>query len=261
MLAIVVGTEAVLMVNGFHLTDGLYYCTRFERDLKQLQAKYGVSVATEIKEENYPKAWTTEIVFMPEVVPLENSLGVSQMIHALTLALEKYPPDLIRKEIKEFVLLETLTVNSFPYGGTYDKSTKQVFITRKNNELQESFHHEFSSLLKHAYRFPEQDWKKANGRHFSYRIESEPQFFVKVMHDLVEVPGKEALYQRGLLNFYSETGLENDFNVYAETVFAHPKEMRALIQQYPVIRNKYAVFKTFYLTIDKRFAPVFAEID
>ncbi|MBI3897631.1 MAG: hypothetical protein HY308_04950 [Gammaproteobacteria bacterium] len=130
VLASIVGVEAVLIENGFHLTDGLYYCTRFERDFEQLQAKYGVSVATEIKEENYPKAWTTAIVFTPEVVPLKNSLGVSQMIHALALALEKYPPDLIRKEIKEFVLLETLTVNSLPIAGTYDRSTKWILLLK-----------------------------------------------------------------------------------------------------------------------------------
>ncbi|MBI3897627.1 MAG: hypothetical protein HY308_04930 [Gammaproteobacteria bacterium] len=269
MLAIVVGVEAVLIAQGFHLTDGVYYYTRFEQDLEQLHTKYGVSVATEIKEENYPKSWTTEIVFMPEVVPLENSLGVSQMIHALTLALEKYPPNLIRKEIKEFVLLETLTVNSFPAGGTYDTSTKRIFIARIGRKgaahgvdfMQETFHHELSSLLKRSYHFPEQDWKKASGRDFSYQIESDPELFINYAHNLAEVPENEALYQRGLLNFYSETGLENDFNTYAQTVFTDPQKVRALIRQYPVIRDKYAVFKAFYLGINKGFAPVFAAID
>ncbi|MBI3897630.1 MAG: hypothetical protein HY308_04945 [Gammaproteobacteria bacterium] len=269
VLAIIAGMEAVLIANGFHLTDGVYYYTRFEQDFQQLQGKYGISLVTEVQERNYPKGWTSEIVFMPEVVPLENRLGLSQVVHALTLAIEKYPASLIRREIKGIVLLETLTVNSFPYGGTYDAPTKRLFIARKGNKgaapgvnfLQETFHHEFSSLLKRSHPFSEQDWKNASGQNFTYRIEKDPGLFINMAHGLTEKPDDATLYQRGLLNFYSETGLENDFNAYAETVFTHPLKVRALIRQYPVIRDKYAVFKTFYLGIDKGFAPVFAAID
>jgi hypothetical protein len=69
------------------------------------------------------------------------------------------------------------------------------------------------------------------------------------------------LHERGLIRQYAETGLENDFNTYAEVIFTKPKKMKKLISDYPIIKRKYEVFKDFYLSIDKDFAPVFDKID
>ncbi|MBI3897632.1 MAG: hypothetical protein HY308_04955 [Gammaproteobacteria bacterium] len=113
-------------------------------------------------------------------------------------------------------------------------------------------------MLKYSYNLSERDWKHASGSHFAYQFEDDPYSFNS---KITRKPDNESLYQRGLINFYSETGLENDFNTYAQTIFTYPKKMRVLIQRYPVIRDKYAVFKAFYLGIDKGFAPVFAAID
>ncbi|MBI3897633.1 MAG: hypothetical protein HY308_04960 [Gammaproteobacteria bacterium] len=248
--------------DGFDVYDQIYYYTDFNRDFQQLQVNYGLTFAIDIKETDYPDSWAIEPV--AKVSPLENDVGLSQMIHALSLSLKKYPADLIRKELKGLVFLEKLTTDGIHTAGTYT-STQRIVIVRTGDgiadsveQLQETFHHEFSSLLKNSYNFSEQDWQRASGKNFSYQLENDPYSFVS---KLTEYPADETLYQRGLVEFYGETGLENDFNTYAQVIFTHPQQMRVLIRQYPVIRDKYAVFKRFYLSIDKRLAPVFAKID
>ena len=111
------------------------------------------------------------------------------------------------------------------------------------------------------YDFNDFLWLDAIGENFHYAIEENPIYLWMELHGHTEPSNELLLLNRGLLNSYSDSGVENDFNSYAEVVFTNPKKMKRLIAEYPIVKRKYKVFKDFYMNIDQGFAPVFNKID
>jgi hypothetical protein len=63
--------------------------------------------------------------------------------------------------------------------------------------------------------------------------------------------------EMGFLSAYGATNLENDFNLYAETMFTEPTRLAGLAQQYPLIRRKLDFVIAKYVAIDPRFVDLF----
>jgi hypothetical protein len=124
--------------------------------------------------------------------------------------------------------------------------------------LELTFHHELSSLFLYNHAFPVHDWVEANPDSFQYM--TDPDQVLKVVEGRRRLDGGPADYRQGLLASYGRTNLENDVNLYAEMAFGEPDRMRQLIDEYPVIRAKYRVFKSFYLSITPTFDDWFARI-
>ena len=136
------------------------------------------------------------------------------------------------------------------------------WITKIN--LHRIVHHEISSLLKLNYQFDNALWRSAMGPGFQYANDKDPWYQWKYVRGYIEPQehsSERELLQRGLLRQYAETGVENDFNTYAEVIFGDPRRMRKLIRDYPIIARKYQVFKEFYMSIDPGFGPVFKKIE
>ena len=194
----------------------------------------------------------------------------ARLIRALYPEIIKYSESVISKYLNAIYFFDSLTIKGTSIGGTYDIEFKSIYFPNRNGFnnkkytryfFKNAFHHEFSSILMRSNNFSEDDWRFANGESFQYEGDKDPTFSWMFLNGYVDPVDKNILYNRGLLNHYSETGVENDFNTYAELIFVNPKKMKKLIKKYPVIQRKYEVFREFYLSIDVGFAPVFDKID
>lgn len=64
-------------------------------------------------------------------------------------------------------------------------------------------------------------------------------------------------YENGFLSKYAETSVENDFNTYAEFVFAKPDELIKLAEHAPLIAKKLRLFIDAYSTLSPEMASIF----
>ena len=61
------------------------------------------------------------------------------------------------------------------------------------------------------------------------------------------------------LSKYSKTNIENDFNIYAEFVFAEPEKLRELAATYPIIAKKLSLFITAYTQFSAKYQQDFED--
>jgi hypothetical protein len=125
--------------------------------------------------------------------------------------------------------------------------------------LEQTFHHEFSSILIQSFDFPAFDWLALNPEGFNYIIN--PVKIDAYMNSIDSYEANEADLKEGLVSRYGKVNAENDINTYAELVFTQPEEMKLFINKYPVVMKKYQMLKKFYLSISPEFEAVFRLID
>ncbi len=179
-------------------------------------------------------------------------------------ALFKYPPDLIKKHLKALYIGGPYQENDAIITGMYEHNKIYLFYNHEsgNNSslfLEQTFHHEFSSILIQTYDFPAFDWLALNPKGFSYIIN--PVKIDTYMNSLDSYEADDATLKEGLVSHYGKVNAENDINTYAELVFTQPEEMKVFINKYPVVMKKYLMLKQFYLSISPEFEAVFRLID
>jgi len=254
------------------LSAMLYTQVGLKSDLKNIQKHYGVSVKTKLTLANYPSNWTDNNKLnddQTKVVLTEDINDFSRFVRISKPELEKYPSSLIRNNIKKIYCLDDFYLYGSPAGGTYSVEKHSIYLLNKASStvlstkltITQIFHHELSSILKKNYAFDDTVWRQTHGEGFLYEIDKDFTFHWMRLNGYIDDIPDEVLFKRGLLSTYSESGVEDDFNTYAETIFTQPEKIKRLIKQYPLIKRKYEVFKDFYLGIDAGFAPVFAAVD
>jgi hypothetical protein len=179
-------------------------------------------------------------------------------------ALLKYPPALIKKHLKNLYIGGPYQENDALITGMYEGNKIYLFYNHKfgNNSslfLEQTFHHEFSSILIQNYDFPAFEWLKLNPKDFKYIIN--PVKIDAYMNSIDSYEADEAALKEGLVSRYGKVNAENDINTYAELVFTQPEEMKMFIKKYPVVMKKYQMLKQFYLSISPEFKTVFGLID
>lgn len=185
-------------------------------------------------------------------------------INILKKALSKYPPDLIKNTLTEVFIGGPYTENDAVIVGMYEKSKIYLFYNHKWGDntplfLEQTFHHEFSSILIKKYNFPAFDWLKLNPPDFFYIIN--PKKIDKYMNSVGSYAATESMLKDGVVSAYGMVNAENDVNTYAETIFTQPEIMKHYIASYPVIAKKYKMLKHFYLSISPEFEKSFSLID
>ena len=86
--------------------------------------------------------------------------------------------------------------------------------------LEQTFHHEFSSILyrNHPSFFDEAGWKNANISGFDY---NDPEAGVGAIRNNQSSQDLDtALCKKGFLTQYSVSGMENDINTFAQNIFS-----------------------------------------
>ena len=144
--------------------------------------------------------------------------------------------------------------------GMYEKDKLFLFYNHKDGDnsdlfLEQTIHHEFSSVVIKSYNFPAFDWLKLNPADFEYIIN--PSRINACMNSAKSYSASDAQLRQGLVSSYGKANAENDINSYAELIFTEPKTMKAYIRKYPRIGPKYEMLKRFYLSASPEFSAVF----
>lgn len=174
----------------------------------------------------------------------------------LNTALDKYPENVLRKNLKRIYVLKTMFFFGLEYGGTYYK--RNVYITNNGIEngytgqyIEGTFHHEFSSVLlkRHKKYFEKGDWLAANPPDLTYGKGG----VAALSTEKTSLRLDSALFADGFLNEYSLASVEEDFNCYAEFIFLGNAGFWNAWEGNEAIRKKTEIMISFYQRID----PVF----
>jgi hypothetical protein len=238
-----------------------YHFVDYRAALKDLEKKYGVAIIHEVGPHFILELWR-EPPSNGRATPISD-FELSRYARILRLALDKYPSDVITRNLGSIRLSSSLSFYGVAYGGT--SLGNVLYLTSAGRThgfddryIEQVFHHEFSSVLLRNYAFPQQRWLAANPVGFEY-----PSGDDKALQSISaqrSAPEGAKLYSQGFLSEYGRSTLENDMNLYAETIFTDAGRMKKLVATYARVRTKYLVLKDFYLGISPEFAGVFAAI-
>ena len=239
--------------------------TQIEAARSTIQQDYGISIQTLEAVTQLPRSVVARINNGETTVQLTqlNNGQYLSYIEIVKKALQKYPSDLIRKQLKTIYIGGPYQENDAIITGMYGQGVLYLFYNHSGGDnnplfLEQTFHHEFSSILIHQYNFDAFGWLKLNPEDFSYIIN--PEKIDDYMNSIQSYEADDALLAQGLVSRYGKTNAENDINTYAELIFTQPEKMKNFITKYPVIAQKYQMLKRFYLSISPQFKPVFAMI-
>jgi len=219
--------------------------------------KTGIAINFAVSDNMFPKYWYSGKINAKAV-----SLSIKEYKRVTVLlrkALAKYPDHVLQENLKRIYAINSLNFYGVPFGGTYSISRKTVYITddsvlRENDLFIESFfHHEFSSILlrKHPCYLKKKAWKFSNQHDFHYGkggVEAIRNGNASMVFDSV-------LNQKGFLNKYSQSSLEEDMNVFSQNLFSGGEAFWTIVDRYNKIKAKTMLIIGFYHKID----PVFTE--
>ncbi len=170
-------------------------------------------------------------------------------------ALSKYPGEFVAKYLTKIYVLGHLEFYGVEYGGT--NSNDVVYLCNKGISmgysdlyLEQSFHHEFSSVLlrKHPSFFDKNSWIDQNSG-FSYG-----QGGVNaIIEGKASVELSDTYAAMGVLSQYSTSDIEEDFNAFAEQLFSPSDEFWELVDRWPALQEKVKIIVGFYNQLDSSF--------
>jgi len=225
-----------------------------KKDIQELELKYGIKIKYDVDEKTIPKPWRRS----PSNATAEplNQINLNRLIQILSRELNKYPIDIIKRNLSDIYLFKSLSFYGVQYGGTSINTS--IYLTGgsviegyDNIYFASLFHHEMSSIFYRAYPFPKETWSSINSENFFY-ADSNSQVLEAIVKGN-ESGDKTRFYQKGFISKYGQSTLENDFNLYAEMIFIHPQQLKRLSDKYPRVRQKFELIKHFYVEISEDF--------
>ena len=218
----------------------------------------GIKVEFEYSVSIFPSSWqVAPINARAENMPRSEIMRTKAVI---TDALNKYPLSLLKQELTGVYFVRTMRFYDVAYGGT--NSENSVYISNDGvkmgytaNYIEQTFHHEFSSILlrNHPSFLDTSEWKKANIPGFDY---NDPENGVgSIRKNQSSQDLDTVLTQQGFLTQYSLSSLENDINTVAQNIFCPSPDFWLITEKYPRVKRKVKLLITFY----NRINPIFTE--
>ena len=237
-------------------------CTRtytkeeIDQIFKPITSKYGIKIVYEINADFAPIRNGGAREQFSRIGQVDSRvLAIYPAI--LKKAFEKYPVQVIKKNLYAIYFAKKMEVGGLEYGGTYDSFRRIIYLVNDGQQTNDrsvaTIHHEFSSILLDRYGFFLNPWFGQNPKGFKYRCEIYNNW--EGAYNGTSLVGTTADYEKGFLNSYSKTDFENDFNEYSRNIFTYPQKFKQIMNQYPRVRGKFLVFLEFYHKID----PIFTE--
>jgi hypothetical protein len=215
--------------------------------LASVEAEAGlpVSVHTTIQREDFPAEWRTRQV-NAQAEPLAPS-EAERSIAIARRAMAKYPPELLARHLDGVFFASRLKFYGLSYGGTY--SGNRLFLANRGSSqgftdqyLEESFHHEFSSVLlaNRPDALDSRAWRAAGA--MAYRSSGAEA----IASGRASTRYSADLHEKGFLAEYATASLEEDFNMMAEGLFAGGPRFWQAVDTHPRLARKMRLAVQFY---------------
>jgi hypothetical protein len=214
----------------------------------------------------FPESWYEDPINVKATSLPESERARSKEI--VINALEKYPVDVINKNLDKVYIISNMSVYGNDTGGTFTTFPPIVYINNSNIEkgfteewIIGVFDHEFSTILLRKYKklFDEEAWRALNPESFKYYVEAEGKYsdYVGSNNQFDILPKyNEIVMACG----YSTRSFEDDFNMVAQYTMGRNKEFLEAVEEYPKLKEKQYQFMDFYINIDPEFEELFSDI-
>jgi|SRR5688572_11582287 len=221
-------------------------------------SRTGVVISFVTDENMFPADWVDDESLM-DATNL-NKADYARTRSIIQRALDKYPANIISKNLKKIYVLNFLSFENVEYGGTY--STDAVYVVNSGIDMgyddvfvEQTFHHEFSSILFYNYLWPyaigETSWISCNSDELGYGAGG----FEALKDDNADMEFDDYLNEHGFLHEYGRSDKENDFNSFAENLFMPSEDFWYLIEIYPRLKCKLDLMIQLYGKLHPDFTP------
>ena len=178
---------------------------------------------------------------------------------AVVKALVKYPQQVIQNNLRAVYVLRSLNFYNVGFGATYYENklylaNDGLLMGYSDLFIEQSFHHEFSSILYFNYKkdFNEWAWKQCNPTGFTYHDEETGG--VAALKNNEDGTDFASYYNaQGFIDQYAQSSLENDINELAQQLFSPDPGFWIMVDKYPPLRKKTRLLIGFYNKIDPAF--------
>ncbi len=225
-----------------------------DRTIKVIHSKFGVQIHFKYdREEFFPQRWLKSPISAEgkQISPKE----AKRILPIIRKFLTHYPRNVITKNLTDIFLSEELVFYGKNFGGSNSKSGLYIQSQSQNaaRGVSDEFllgllYSEFSSILYRNYQFPKAEWAAVNPNDFKYVGTGRAMLGSKNLYGQTE-----DLMRKGFLIKYSQSNIENDFNMITRWLFTKRKKLNELCEKYPKIKVKREIAERFYKTISKDF--------
>ena len=199
----------------------------------------------------FPTAWKT-----PSNEMLAKQIELAEVARLLPIIrdfLSDHPLSVIHSDLDHIYLLAELSFRGKAYGSTYEK--KSIYLVCKGIEqrytaefLEQRLHSEFSSILLRRHSFPARQWSQINPPGFSYSGNG-----FEVVNHPSRYDFSERAHSEGFLLVYSQSSLENDFNMMASWLFTKKDALDEISEKHEKMRLKQALAEQFYQSLSDQY--------
>lgn len=223
-----------------------------EKQIQNIKQKFNVQVHYLYSQKEYfPKGWLK--------APISAEGGqlsydeVKRILPLIQKALSAYPKPVLNKNLQNIYLLNKLNFYGKSFGATNSKTSLYIKSQGVAKGYSDSFivsriHSEFSSILMRNYKFPKEKWEKINPNDFNYLGSGKQMLSQKKLYGQ-----SQELLSRGFLIKYSQSSIENDFNIISDWLFTRYSQLNELGKKHEKIRMKTNLAKKFYKSINQGF--------
>ena len=177
-----------------------------------------------------------------EIFPAAQST-LDESLRGVEDALKAYPTGFVSSQIDAIFIAGNMLFDGMRAGGTYRYNW--IIIASDSKAIGEynyhaalyGVHHELSSFIYRKSFVISRFWGDLMPENWKAKITDKES-----LADNYEPID----YENGFLNNYATTSVENDFNTYAEFVFARTDELIELAKQYPLVAKKLRLFIIAY---------------
>ena len=217
--------------------------------LAELEETYGIAIL--LQDIDFPPSFRAQRARYRLTLPFERAA----VLERLALDLSRYPPDFVRSNLRDIVILRSLELNGLPYGGTYDLRAGRIYLDAAwlgddgTQPEAMGLHHEFSSVLMHRYPevFRRDVWAGLNPDGFRYRFGTSSAANLRT--DQLDLIGDPDIWEQGFVCGYGRLTLEDDINTYAQHLMAGRLHWRERAKRHPALAAKMDLLTNWYAAI------------
>lgn len=213
-----------------------------------LQKQTGIKVCFKTDKLMFPLSWLNN-----EIKPHAKSLPLNLRPEAKRMiikAFEKYPKEILYKNLEKVYILEELNFYGVDYGGTNTNDIVYVvYYDYITDFIEKTFHHEFGAVLMYNYNFDTTAYKLMIADNVEYGNGG----IVALLNDESSTDFDYELIESGFLSEYGSSCVEEDFCSVCEQLFKPEAEFWYVYDTYPVMQKKIKYIIDFYHSIDTSF--------